>query len=106
MIEKETRVTNEYGIHARPSALICTEASKYKTKAYLTIPSRSDERFRCDSIMELMTLEAGLGTKLVVHVEGDDEEARIMCDNLVKLISSDFETQVAEFNKMQNLQKR
>ena len=100
MAEREAVVTNEYGIHARPSALVWKEASKYRLKAYITKPNNPDIKFHCEDIMELMTMDAPLGTKLIVHVEGDDEEARNMCDNLAKLISADHETQIAEYNDM------
>ncbi len=65
----EICVVNRYGIHARPAALLVKTASMFKSD--ITI-EKGDMRVSGKSIMGLMTLEAGLGSKVRVIAEGID----------------------------------
>ena len=68
-MEKEITVMNALGLHARPAAMIAKCASEYSSE--ITI-NKSGEIANCKSILGIMTLSAGKGTKLVISAEGDD----------------------------------
>ncbi len=102
----KTQVTNQQGIHSRPSAIICIRASKYDRESYLTCiesptnPARdTTKEYRCKSVLDLMSIEAPCGTVLKLHVEGTDETAKAICKDLENLISSNLETIIVEIAK-------
>ncbi len=93
---EETTVTNEPGIHARPSAFIVKRCNPYlvenkNIEIYLAKTKSPEEKASCFSIMDLMTLEASRGTKLLVYIKGTDERAQRICREVSDLVSGDFE---------------
>ena len=68
-ITKELVVTNKLGIHARPAAMFVRLASKFECDIFV---EKDGERVNGKSIMGLMMLAAGPGSKLSVHAEGTD----------------------------------
>ncbi len=66
---KEFTVPNRLGIHARPAALFVKVANKYHS--HITV-EKDGEEINGKSIMGLMMLAAGQGSKLKVVAEGDD----------------------------------
>ena len=70
MIEKEVRVTNRAGIHARPAAMIVQTASRYDSRILL---AKESEEINAKSIMGIITLGAGYDTVLKLSVDGPDE---------------------------------
>jgi len=62
-------VSNKMGIHARPAAMIVRVANKYEGEVYV---EKDDEQVNGKSIMGLMMLAAGPGSKLVVIAKGND----------------------------------
>jgi len=68
-ITKELVVTNKLGIHARPAAMFVRTASKFDCDIYV---EKDGERVNGKSIMGLMMLAAGPGSKLLLTAEGED----------------------------------
>ncbi len=66
---KELVVTNKLGIHARPAALFVKTANRFHCEIFV---EKDDERVNGKSIMGLMMLAAGPGSKLLITAEGDD----------------------------------
>lgn len=62
-------VLNEYGIHARPAALLVKAAGKYNCEIFI---ENEGNRVSCKSIMGLMTIEGYPGSKLEVTTSGED----------------------------------
>ena len=60
------------GLHARPVALIASEARKWQSA--ITVSSGS-ARSEASDLMGLMGMDARQGDELTVAVEGPDEEA-------------------------------
>lgn len=83
---RDVEITNRYGIHARPAALIVKTASRYD--ADITIEN-GGTKVSGKSIMGLMTLEASQGTRLKLTASGD--EATEVLDELQALIESKFD---------------
>ena len=68
-ITKELIVINKLGIHARPAAMFVKTANKFECDVYV---EKDGERVNGKSIMGLMMLAAGPGSKLLVFAEGED----------------------------------
>ena len=83
---REFIVLNKLGIHARPAAMFVKIASRF----HCTILVEKDgEKVNGKSIMGLMMLAAGPGSKIVVHCEGDD--GRQALDDIEALIKRKFD---------------
>jgi phosphocarrier protein HPr len=85
-ITKELVVTNKLGIHARPAAMFVKTANKFDCDIYV---EKDGERVNGKSIMGLMMLAAGPGSKLLVLAEG--EEAAKAVVELEALIKRKFD---------------
>ena len=68
---RELTVTNKLGLHARPSAMFVKTASRFRCDVWV---EKDGERVNGKSIMGLMMLAAGQGSKLIISCEGPDGE--------------------------------
>ena len=68
-ITKELVVINKLGIHARPAAMFVKTANRFECDVFV---EKDGERVNGKSIMGLMMLAAGPGSKLLVFAEGED----------------------------------
>jgi phosphocarrier protein len=68
-ITKELVVMNKLGIHARPAALFVKTANQFVADIYV---EKDGEVVNGKSIMGLMMLAAGPGSRLRVKAEGED----------------------------------
>ncbi len=66
---KEFLVSNKLGIHARPAALFVKTANRFQCDVFV---EKDGEKVNGKSIMGLMMLAAGPGSKLTVHASGPD----------------------------------
>lgn len=85
MITQKARIVNKLGLHARPSAMLVSAASKFKSQVFFT---KNDLRVNGKSIMGVMMLAAEMGSTLLVEVDGPDEEAAM--NAVVDVIKSGF----------------
>jgi len=83
--EKEIAIVNRLGLHARPAALFVKVASRYRSDVWV---KKENEEVNGKSIMGLMMLAAGQGSKLRVRCEGPDA-ARAL-DEIEQLINARF----------------
>ncbi len=82
-------VRNKMGIHARPAAMIVRVSNKF-TQLELWV-EKDDEQVNGKSIMGLMMLAAGQGSKLRFAVTGEETEAEQMLKELEELFENKFE---------------
>jgi phosphocarrier protein HPr len=68
-IIREMIVQNKLGIHARPAAMFVKTASRFGCSVFV---EKDDEKVNGKSIMGLMMLAAGPGSKIRVEAEGAD----------------------------------
>lgn len=73
-VRKEMTVINKLGIHARPAALFVKVAGKFECHIEV---EKDGEIINGKSIMGLMMLAAGQGSKLTILAEGRDAEAAL-----------------------------
>jgi phosphocarrier protein HPr len=66
---KELTVANKLGIHARPAALFVKTANRFASDIFV---EKDGERINGKSIMGLMMLAAGPGSKVTIHASGAD----------------------------------
>jgi phosphocarrier protein HPr len=85
-IKKEVLIQNKLGLHARPAAMFVRIANKHKADIWV---EKEGEQVNGKSIMGLMMLAAGQGTKLSISAEGADAEGAIQ--ELEQLIEKRFD---------------
>ena len=68
-IEREFVVSNELGFHARPAGEFVRVASRFRSEVQV---SRGGEWVSGQSVLSLLSLAAGPGTRLRVRAEGPD----------------------------------
>jgi phosphocarrier protein len=86
-LEKVLVVQNKMGIHARPAAMIVRMTSKFKGEVWF---EKDEEQVNGKSIMGLMMLAAGRGSKIRVTAQGPEAE------QLIKELESLFERKFEE----------
>ena len=86
MTEKDVKVINRAGVHARPSALLVQTTKNFKCNIYI---EKGNDRINAKSIMGIITLGAAYGTELKIIAEGEDEAVAV--ESVVKLFESKFE---------------
>ena len=72
MLERELKVANRLGLHARAAAKLVQLLSGFRSQVTLTGRGRE---VNAKSIMGVLLLAAAPGATLVIRVEGEDEEA-------------------------------
>jgi phosphocarrier protein len=72
---KELEVINKLGIHARPAAMFVKIANQFEAEILI---EKDGEKVNGKSIMGLMMLAAGPGTKLKVEANGGDAAQAIL----------------------------
>jgi len=86
-LEKVLVVQNKMGIHARPAAMIVRITSKFRGEVFF---DKDDEQVNGKSIMGLMMLAAGRGSKIRVQAQGPE------ADQLIKELEALFERKFDE----------
>jgi phosphocarrier protein len=84
-IEKEIPIVNRLGLHARPAAMFVRIASRHRSEIWV---SKEGEEVNGKSIMGLMMLAAGQGSRLRIRCEGPDAEKAM--EELEELINARF----------------
>ena len=84
-IEKELTIVNRLGLHARPAAMFVRIASRHRAEIWV---SKEAEEVNGKSIMGLMMLAAGQGSKLRIRCDGPDADKAM--EELEELIKAGF----------------
>jgi phosphocarrier protein HPr len=81
MEQRQVKVTNPLGVHARPSAKIVQLASGFRSSVSLAI---NGHRANARNIVAVMSLSASVGSTVTVETSGPDEtEAANALANLI-----------------------
>jgi phosphocarrier protein HPr len=70
MQQREIEIVNKLGLHARASAKLTQLAAKYQCEVSL---ARSGRKVNAKSIMGVMMLAAGKGSRVTLETDGPDE---------------------------------
>ena len=84
-IEKEVPIVNRLGLHARPAAMFVRIASRHRAEIWV---SKEGEEVNGKSIMGLMMLAAGQGSKLRIRCDGPDADKAM--EELEELVKAGF----------------
>ena len=85
MPEREAKIVNKLGIHARPAAEIVKTAGKFKSTITIV---RDDLEVNAKSIMGVMMLAAEFGSTIVLRAVGEDADSAL--DALCTCIANKF----------------
>src|SRR3974390_463613 len=85
-LTREVTIINKLGIHARPAALFVKTANRFACEIFV---EKDGEKINGKSIMGLMMLAAGPGSKVILHVRGADAPAAI--NELEALVKRKFD---------------
>lgn len=90
MYKKTTAVCNRTGLHARPVAQFANAAKQFDSKVFVRNLSKPevDNLANAKSIISILTLGMGKGTKIEISAEGPDEQEAV--DTLVGLVEGGF----------------
>jgi phosphocarrier protein len=81
----EAEIVNKLGLHARASAKLTQVASEFGADVWL---SRNGRRVNAKSIMGVMMLAAGKGSRITIEALGEDADAALAA--LAQLIAGRF----------------
>ncbi len=84
-LEKEVKIVNKYGLHARPAMQFVELANQFSSQVQV---SNGTLRVDAKSIMSVMRLAATQGTTLQISADGSDSEKAIAA--LTQLVESGF----------------
>ena len=86
MIEKNFKIKNKLGIHARPAALLAQTVAKFQSKVSII---KNGQEVDGDSILGIMMLAAEFGSEITVIVNGKDEKEAI--EKIEELFAKKFD---------------
>jgi phosphocarrier protein HPr len=70
VLKQEIEIINKLGLHARASAKLTQTAGRFQAEIFV---SKAGKRVNAKSIMGVMMLAAGKGSKLELEASGADE---------------------------------
>ena len=85
MIQTSTTINNKLGLHARASAKLTKLAGSFPCEVWI---ARGERRVNAKSIMGVMMLAAGIGSTVVLDIDGPQEQEAM--DALLALIADKF----------------
>ena len=85
MIQREVRIANRLGLHARAAARFVHTANRFRSR--ITV-ARDGRAMDGKSILGILLLAASQGTRLVVSAEGEDEAPAV--EALAALVEGGF----------------
>jgi len=85
MPQREIEIRNKLGLHARAAAKLTQAASKFTADVWL---SRNGRRVNAKSVMGVMMLAAGKGSRISVETAGADADAAL--DAIAALVDDKF----------------
>jgi len=85
MQRSEAEIVNKLGLHARASAKLTQLAATFASEVWM---EKGPRRINAKSIMGVMMLAAGKGSRVIVETDGADEQAAM--EALLALIADKF----------------
>jgi phosphocarrier protein len=85
MQQREVEIVNKLGLHARAAAKLTQLAAKFNSEIHI---ERAGRKVNAKSIMGVMMLAAGKGSRVQLYTEGADEGEAI--EALAALIGNYF----------------
>jgi len=86
LIERETEIVNRLGLHARAAAKLVHTAGAFQSRVMI---SKDGEDVDAKSILGVLLMAAGQGTKIIIRCDGADEEGAMKA--VTDLIANRFD---------------
>lgn len=86
MIFQNITIINKLGLHARAASKLVSKASQFESDVWI---DKQGNRVNAKSIMGVMMLAASKDTKVVLEVDGSDEEDCM--EAIIQLINNRFD---------------
>ena len=86
MVEREIKVVNALGVHARPASKIVQVATKFKSKIWLIKDNATAD---AKSILHVMMLGANFDSAITIRSSGEDENEAL--EAIATLFSKKFD---------------
>ena len=71
MVEKQFKVIDATGIHARPASMLVSVANKFQSDIKII---HNEKKVNLKSILGVMSLGIGMGEEFKISAEGSDEQ--------------------------------
>ena len=84
MYQRQTIITNQNGLHARPASRFVLEAKKFKSN--ITLGKLDKDGVNAKSIMFVLAQGLTYGTEVLISAEGIDEQSAV--ESLTELVRS------------------
>jgi phosphocarrier protein len=85
LYSKETTISNDVGLHARPATFFIQKANEYKSSIWV---EKDQHRINAKSLLGVLSLGIIKGTAITIVADGVDEEKAV--DALVDLIENNL----------------
>ena len=81
-VQREVRITNELGLHARPAARFVKRANKFRSEIWVV---REEKRYSATSLIEILRANLDWGATGTLEAHGVDAEEAL--ERLEKLLA-------------------
>lgn len=85
MIQREVKITNNSGLHARPATFFIQKANTYRSGVWVV---KDDRKVSAKSLLGVLSIGIAKGMTITLVADGDDEQEAIT--GLVELIETGF----------------
>lgn len=85
MVQKEVKVQNQIGLHARPATFFIQKANEFKSSIWV---EKDERRVNAKSLLGVLSLGIVGDQVIKIIADGADEQAAV--DALVSLVESGF----------------
>jgi phosphocarrier protein HPr len=93
MQERRVTISNRLGLHARAAARLVRRATQF-TSSVEIVREDTDQSVDGKSILGVLLLAASRGTRIIIKVEGADEDRA--ADMLAELVETKFGEEVSD----------
>ena len=85
MIQRDVKITNNSGLHARPATFFIQKANTYRSSIWVV---KDDRKVSAKSLLGVLSIGIAKGMTITIAADGEDEKEAI--DGLVELIETGF----------------
>lgn len=89
MVVKEVEVKNKAGLQSKSAAVFIQKTSNYKSSIWV---EKDERKANAKSLLGLLSLGIGRGTKVTLIAEGEDEEKAV--SELEEFLGSEIEENI------------
>lgn len=85
MLERQAKIQNKLGLHARAASVFVQKAQGFSSQISVRNSNTSADG---KSIMNMMMLQASIGSEIIIKIDGDDQEQAMIA--ILALIDDKF----------------